>query len=135
MGSLDVTGLTRYKALNPLPPPAAAAAAAAAVVSDETIDLIDNEEQAQPADDNEEEICSPEEVEASLFATHQLEKQHAAAAWQDKPGIELHCDIEAAFWEGEYVLVGQQEECEAFGDDPGANVDLAALLAETFNCT
>ena len=135
MGSLDVTGLTRYKALNPLPPPAAAAAAAAAVVTDETIDLIDNEEQAQPADDNEEEICSPEEVEDFFCATHQLEKQHAAAARQDQLDIELHFDIEAAFWEGEYVTIGQQEECEAFGDDPGANVDLAALLSETFDCT
>lgn len=34
----------------------------------------------------------------------------------------------------EYVTLGQEAECQAFGDEPDAgNVDLAALLAETFS--
>ena len=38
------------------------------------------------------------------------------------------------FWEGKYLTLGQQEECLAFGDEADAkDVDLAALLAETFD--
>ena len=45
----------------------------------------------------------------------------------------MRYDIEAAFWEGENVTVVQEAKCQAFGDEPDANVDLAALLAETFS--
>ncbi len=66
-------------------------------------------------------------------ATHDYEKQGAAAARQDQLDVDLHYNIEAAFWMGEYVTLGEEEECQAFGDDPNAkDLDLDVLLAETF---
>ena len=111
VGTLEVTGLTRYKMLNPQAP---------------------NVEEAQP--DAEEEDVSAEEVENFFCATLDFEQKDAAEARQDRLDVELHYDIQAAFWEGEYLTVGQQDECVAFGDEADAkDVDLAALLAEAFD--
>ncbi len=58
----------------------------------------------------------------------------AAAARHDQLDVDLHYNIEAAFWMGEYVTLGEEEECQAFGDDPTAkDIDLDVLLAEAFN--
>ncbi len=41
--------------------------------------------------------------------------------------------LEAAFWGEKYVTLGEEENFQAFSDEPDAkNLDLAALLAETF---
>lgn len=124
-GALEVTDLTRYKMLNPQPPQNAAATADG--------QLSDNIEQAQ-LEAQEEEDLSSEEVEDFFCATLDFEQKDAAEARQDRLDVELHYDIQAAFWEGKYLTLGQQEECLAFGDEADAkDVDLAALLAETFD--
>ncbi|KAL3141790.1 hypothetical protein ABBQ32_004464 [Trebouxia sp. C0010 RCD-2024] len=124
-GALEVTDLTRYKMLNPQPPQNAAATADG--------QLSDNIEQAQ-LEAQEEEDLSNEEVEDFFCATLDFEQKDAAEARQDRLDVELHYDIQAAFWEGKYLTLGQQEECLAFGDEADAkDVDLAALLAETFD--
>ena len=63
-----------------------------------------------------------------------IEKKGGGPSRLKRESGSQHYDIAAAFWEGEYVTVGPEEECQAFGDEPDAgNVDLAALIAETFN--
>lgn len=84
----------------------------------------------------EEEVAeqSAEDVMDFFCATHDYEKQGAAAVRQDQLDVDLHYNIEAAFWTGEYVTLGEEEDCQAFGDDPTAkDIDLDVLLAEAFN--
>ena len=57
----------------------------------------------------------------------------AAAVRQDQLDVDLHYNIEATFWKGKYVALGEEEECQALGDDPTAkDIDLDVLLAEAF---
>ncbi|DBA74012.1 TPA: hypothetical protein ACH3X1_010836 [Trebouxia sp. C0004] len=122
VGSLDVTGLAQYESLNPQPPPAAAA------MVDLTGVVKDDVAEQEEVDDQ-----SAEDVTDFFCATHDYEQQGAAAARQDQLDVDLHYNFEAAFWMGEYVALGEEKECQAFGDDPTAkDIDLDALLAEAF---
>ena len=47
--------------------------------------------------------------------------------------VGLHYNIEAALWKGGYVTRGEEEECQAFGDDLTAKgIDLDVLLADIY---
>ena len=127
VGSLHVTGLAQYKSLKPQPP---LAAAAAVDLTGEVTDHI--------AEEGEVDEQSAEDLMDFFCATHGYEKQDAlhgaAAVRQYQLDVDLHYNIEAAFWKGEYVTLGEEEECQAFGDDPAAqDVDLDVLLAEAFD--
>ena len=81
--------------------------------------------------------CDCSGIWSSFFcATHELEQKDAAAARQHQLEVELRYDIEAAFWDGEYVTLrlGQETERHVFGDERDAgNVDLAALIAKNIH--
>ena len=61
------------------------------------------------------------------------EQQDAIKVRQDRLDVELHYDIEAALWDGEYVKASPFEEVSAFGDATDSQaMDLDAALSSIF---
>ena len=62
------------------------------------------------------------------------DKKLFVAAYVTPKRDALLASLEATFWMGEYVTLGEEEECQAFGDDPTAKyIDLDVLLAEALS--
>ncbi len=97
VSSLEVNGLAHLKSLNPQPPQAAA-----------MVDLT-SEVHEGFAEEEEADYQSTEDVTDFFCATRDYEQQDAASARQDQLDVDLYYNIEAAFWMGEYVTLGEEK--------------------------
>ena len=93
-----------------------------------------SDDEADPSHLNEEDA---DELVEFFGRTLQYEHEDAAkqtelaAARQDQLDVDLHYDIEAAFWEGQNISLNATETCQAFGDadaSGGSAMDLDAML-------
>ena len=64
----------------------------------------------------EDDVETPHELYDFFSAALGHEQQDAMEVRQDRLDVELHYDIEAALWDGEYVKASPFEEVSAFGD-------------------
>ena len=117
---LDITETQRYQTLNSLPPAPVA-------------EVIDLEPDAKEAEVFEDDVETPDELYDFSSAALCHEQQDAMEVRQDLLDVELHYDIEAALWDGEYVKASPFEEVSAFGDATDSqDMDLDAALNSVF---